>query len=151
MCVQESGLWLLREFIHPGYTETSINKIVVTGLLILGRSAWLSMDCAGSMVRGCLFKHWYQAVLMEFIHSRQPLDCFSFIDFSALAVSLSDRSEIESQLEISDPFLTHSSLFVPMMEAVQTSETSVNLYHSTWHYNPEDSCLHTHHCENLKL
>jgi hypothetical protein len=28
-----------------------------------------------------------------------------------------------------------------MMEAVQTSETMVNLYQSTWRYNPEDSHL----------
>jgi hypothetical protein len=26
-----------------------------------------------------------------------------------------------------------------MVEAVQTSETMVNLYQSTWRYNPEDS------------
>jgi hypothetical protein len=37
-----------------------------------------------------------------------------------------------------------------MMEAVQTSETLVNLQQSTWCYNPEDSHLCTHHCENLK-
>jgi hypothetical protein len=30
-----------------------------------------------------------------------------------------------------------------MMEAVQTSETLVNLYQSRWLYNPEDSRLHT--------
>jgi hypothetical protein len=35
-----------------------------------------------------------------------------------------------------------------MMEAVQTSETLVNSYHSTWCCNLED--LHTHCCENLK-
>jgi hypothetical protein len=28
-----------------------------------------------------------------------------------------------------------------MMEAVRTSETSVNSYRSTWRYNPEDSRL----------
>jgi surface polysaccharide O-acyltransferase-like enzyme len=37
-----------------------------------------------------------------------------------------------------------------MMEFVWTSETLVNLYQSTWHYNPEDSHLHTHCHENLK-
>jgi hypothetical protein len=37
-----------------------------------------------------------------------------------------------------------------MMEAVQTSETVVNLYQSTRRYNPEDSHLHNHHRENLK-
>jgi hypothetical protein len=34
-----------------------------------------------------------------------------------------------------------SSLIALMMEAVQTSETLVNLYQSTWYYNPQDSHL----------
>jgi hypothetical protein len=38
-----------------------------------------------------------------------------------------------------------------MIKAAQTSETLVNIYQSTWHYNPEDSHLHTQHHENLKL
>jgi hypothetical protein len=29
-----------------------------------------------------------------------------------------------------------------MMEAASTSETLVNFYQTTWHYNPEDSHLH---------
>jgi hypothetical protein len=33
------------------------------------------------------------------------------------------------------------SLIALMMEAVQASETVVNLYQSTWCYNPEDSHL----------
>jgi hypothetical protein len=37
-----------------------------------------------------------------------------------------------------------------MMEAVQTSETSVNLHESTRRNNPENSHLHTHLRENLK-
>jgi uncharacterized protein YcgI (DUF1989 family) len=37
-----------------------------------------------------------------------------------------------------------------MMEAVQTSETSVNSQQSTLRYNPEDSHLHSHRHENLK-
>jgi hypothetical protein len=36
------------------------------------------------------------------------------------------------------------------MEAASTSETLVNFYQTTWHYNPEDSHLHTRHRENLK-
>jgi hypothetical protein len=35
-------------------------------------------------------------------------------------------------------------------EAARTSETLVNFYQTTWHYNPEDSHLHTHRRENLK-
>jgi hypothetical protein len=38
--------------------------------------------------------------------------------------------------------LPASSLIALMMEAVQTSETSVNSYQSTLRYNPEDSHLH---------
>jgi hypothetical protein len=37
-----------------------------------------------------------------------------------------------------------------MMEAVQTSETSVNLYQSTRLYNPEYDHLHGHRRENVK-
>jgi hypothetical protein len=42
------------------------------------------------------------------------------------------------------------SLIALMMEAVQTSETSVYSYQSTRRYNPEDSHLYTHRRENLK-
>jgi hypothetical protein len=38
---------------------------------------------------------------------------------------------------------------VLMKEAASTSETSVNFYQTTLRYNPEDSHLHTHRCENL--
>jgi hypothetical protein len=38
-----------------------------------------------------------------------------------------------------------------MMEAARTSETLVNFYQTTRHYNPEDSHLHTHRRENLKF
>jgi stress response protein YsnF len=44
----------------------------------------------------------------------------------------------------------NASVIDLMVEAVQTSETSVNLYQSAWHCNPEDSHLHTHRRENLK-
>jgi hypothetical protein len=37
-----------------------------------------------------------------------------------------------------------------MMEAVHTSEKSVNFNVTTWHYVPENSKLHTCHRENLK-
>jgi hypothetical protein len=37
-----------------------------------------------------------------------------------------------------------------MMEAAIASETSVNFYQTTRHYNPEDSHLHTRRRENLK-
>jgi hypothetical protein len=30
-----------------------------------------------------------------------------------------------------------------MMKAVSTSETSANFFQTAWHYNPEDSHLHT--------
>jgi hypothetical protein len=36
-----------------------------------------------------------------------------------------------------------------MMEAARTSETLVNLYQTTRHYNPEDSRLRTHRRENV--
>jgi hypothetical protein len=37
-----------------------------------------------------------------------------------------------------------------MMEAANTSETSVNVYQTTQCNNPEDSYLHTRRLENLK-
>jgi hypothetical protein len=51
------------------------------------------------------------------------------------------------------PFYLHwfpacSLLITLLMEAVQTSETVVNLYQSSWHYNPSDSHLHS---KKLKL
>jgi hypothetical protein len=45
---------------------------------------------------------------------------------------------------------TNVSFVALMMEAVQTSETSVNSYQCTRRYNPEDSHLHSHRRENLK-
>jgi hypothetical protein len=41
-------------------------------------------------------------------------------------------------------------LLVLMMEAVSTSETSVNFYHTTRRKIPEDSHLHIHRRENQK-
>jgi hypothetical protein len=38
-------------------------------------------------------------------------------------------------------FLARGFLVAFMLETVQTSETSVNSYQSTWRYNPEDSHL----------
>jgi hypothetical protein len=46
--------------------------------------------------------------------------------------------------------LTASIIIALMMEAVNTSETSINFYQTTWCNIPEDSHLHTHCCENLK-
>jgi hypothetical protein len=36
-----------------------------------------------------------------------------------------------------------------MMEAASTSETSVNLYETTWCSIPEDSHLHSHCCDEI--
>jgi hypothetical protein len=44
---------------------------------------------------------------------------------------------------------TASIIIVLMMEAVHTSETSVNFNMTTWRYIPEDSKLHTRCRENL--
>jgi hypothetical protein len=42
------------------------------------------------------------------------------------------------------------AIIVLMMEAVRTSETSVNVNVTTWLYIPENSKLHTCRHENLK-
>jgi hypothetical protein len=36
-------------------------------------------------------------------------------------------------------------------KSVHPSKTSANFYLTTWHYSPDDSILHRHHCENLTL
>jgi hypothetical protein len=48
------------------------------------------------------------------------------------------------------PCSQRDSLITLMMEAVRTSETSVDIYLTTRQYIPEDSELHTCCCENLK-
>jgi hypothetical protein len=42
------------------------------------------------------------------------------------------------------------ALIALMIEAVRTSETTVNIYQTTLRNIPEDSHLHTRRCENLK-
>jgi hypothetical protein len=42
------------------------------------------------------------------------------------------------------------AMIVLMLEAANTSETSVNVYHTTRRNIPEDSHLHTRSRENLK-
>jgi hypothetical protein len=37
------------------------------------------------------------------------------------------------------------------MQAVRSSEISVNFYQITRHHIPEDNSLHSHHCEVLKF
>jgi hypothetical protein len=37
-----------------------------------------------------------------------------------------------------------------MMEAIISSETSVNIHQATWHNNPKDSHLHNRYRGNLK-
>jgi hypothetical protein len=44
----------------------------------------------------------------------------------------------------------HRTIIALMMEAVQTSETSVNSYQSARRYDPEDGHLHTHRLKDLK-
>jgi hypothetical protein len=45
---------------------------------------------------------------------------------------------------------TASIIIALMMEAVRTSETSVNIIVTTRRYIPEDSKLHAHRRDNLK-
>jgi hypothetical protein len=41
-------------------------------------------------------------------------------------------------------------VLILMLDAASTSEMSLSFYQATWHNIPEDSHLHTCHCENLK-
>jgi hypothetical protein len=47
-------------------------------------------------------------------------------------------------------YLSIKAIIALMMEAASTSKTSVNFYHTTQRYNPEDSHLSTLRRENLK-
>jgi hypothetical protein len=47
-------------------------------------------------------------------------------------------------------FIRAVSLIALMMEIAHTSETSVDIYLTTWQYIPEDSELYTRRHENLK-
>jgi hypothetical protein len=51
---------------------------------------------------------------------------------------------------ISNRFHARGLLIALMMEAARTSEMLINFYQTTLRYNPEDSHLRTHCCENLK-
>jgi hypothetical protein len=51
---------------------------------------------------------------------------------------------------ISDVLAASIIRVMMMMEASRTSETLVNFYQTTRHYNPGDSHLRTHRRENLK-
>jgi hypothetical protein len=44
----------------------------------------------------------------------------------------------------------HTRGLLIILEAARASETLVNVYQTTRRYNPEDSHLSTHRCENLK-
>jgi hypothetical protein len=71
-----------------------------------------------------------------------------------LCVSLGHNNVVEEGEEAAAlhlyRFPREASLIALMMEAAQTSETSVKSYQSTRHYNPEGSHLHSHRRENFK-
>jgi hypothetical protein len=56
------------------------------------------------------------------------------------------RQKFTSVLEV----LAASIIRAMMVEAANTSETSVNFYQTTWCNSPENSHLHTRRRENLK-
>jgi hypothetical protein len=61
------------------------------------------------------------------------------------------RTPISQDMTILDKTCREDYYIRVMMQAVQTSETSVNSYQSTRRYNPEGSHLHSYRRENLKL
>jgi hypothetical protein len=57
--------------------------------------------------------------------------------------------EADRRLEKLTASIMRSMMFTLMMEAVSTSEISVNFYETIWRNIPEDSNLHTRRHENL--
>jgi hypothetical protein len=53
-------------------------------------------------------------------------------------------------LQVPAAIIIRAVIITLMMAAASTSETSVNFYQTTQHYNPVDSYLHTCRLENLK-
>jgi hypothetical protein len=80
-------------------------------------------------------------------------DCVSQMYFTASLMGLQHRSYayfMYSKCNVEDSFRVHSFAAL-MMEAVHTSETSVNINLTPWHYIPEDSKLHTHQSHIVNL
>jgi hypothetical protein len=63
-------------------------------------------------------------------------------------IALCSLVEVEQRFRGS--YCRHHALIALMMEAVRTSETSVNFYETTRRRNPEDHSRHLHRRENLK-
>jgi hypothetical protein len=60
-------------------------------------------------------------------------------------------SLVEVYRRFRGPFCLHHQGDIALtMEAARISVTTVNFYQTTWHYNPENSHLCTHHRKNLK-
>jgi hypothetical protein len=52
--------------------------------------------------------------------------------------------------QVASWFLAQLIFSTLKMEAICSSETSVDTQRTTWRYIPEDGILHNHCCENLK-
>jgi hypothetical protein len=79
-----------------------------------------------------------------------PLTAFITAPFSPLVLTLFTLCSFQEYFLRLFLCVIHVRLIALMMEAVQTSEMSVNSYQSTRRCNPADSHLHTHRCENAE-
>jgi hypothetical protein len=73
---------------------------------------------------------------------------------SRQGISQQEVGTKQKQAFIASCFLIPTSLSFSLtlkMEAVRSSETSLNFYRSTRHHIPEDSTLRNHRCKNIKL
>jgi hypothetical protein len=109
------------------------------------------------LVPVCLISLYFAASYLDFsgcrlgpdIHGNQiPVQCWTNSDNLKIWIWLfwdvAPCSLVEGKVS---KVLT--DFFIMLMKTVSTSETSVNLYHSTRRSIPEDSCLHARRRENL--
>jgi hypothetical protein len=83
----------------------------------------------------------YEHTAMHGLHSVTNTDCF--VNFTSQKVKNAMHTLVHDYRQTVIFFRNVLSIIALMMEAVCTSEMSVNIYLTTWQYIPEDSEFHS--------